>query len=257
MIILVLLLTVLPVMPASAMLSNYEKEAKIKRVTTQTIVKKIKGGCIGENTDTLLETAKKNDPKNYALQAYIIGKTAHTMSQYKYYSPGETFNEFTRIACRACSAHDEEGQQVAEVMKAYWREKKDPVTYSIANKYHHALRFLIMVKEPLYPSQITAACIAHDARSLQLLLQAGCPPHDNNKKACEQPLVYAAEHAAEKADFTLLKSLIDHDNLKATFKQGEKDVTLAEYFQHRWSHMLERNTREAKVCKFIIDLLTN
>lgn len=252
MILLILLLTSILITPAFGMHNNYQKEVKINRVTTQTILKKIKGGCIGENTITLLELAEKKDPTNRALQAYIVGKTAYKMMQYAY-----TFDEFRRIECQACRAHDDEGQQVTEVMKTYWQQKKDPITNSIASKYYQALGFLLMMREPLYPSQLSAACINHDLHSLQLLLQAGCPTHNNNKAVDEQPLVYAAERAAATDDFTLLKSLIRHVPLNATFKHGDKEVTVAEYFQKRWQDILCEHSEKANVCKYIVDLLTN
>lgn len=233
MIIFALLLTVVLSMPAMEM-HNYQKEAAAKRATTQTILKKIRGGCVGENMTTLLDTVEKKDPKNWALQAYIVGKTAHIMETYPYYPPGETLSKFQYIACRANFPHDKEGQQVAEVMRAYWREKVDPITNSITSKYHRALRFLLTMKEPLYSSHAAVACSKGDTESLQLLLAAGCPTHNNGKEIYDQPLVHAAKHAEETDDFRLLTMLIPHENLKATFNYGLQDVTVADYLKKEW-----------------------
>lgn len=179
------------------------------------------------------------------------------MARYKYYSHDDTYKLLVSIATQAHVANNREGQHVTEVMKAYWQQKKDPITHSIASKYYDALSFLIKVGEPLYSSQLIAACINKDLIALNMLIQAGCPTHNNNKGVDEQPLVYAVESAAGIEDFTLLKSLIAHVPLNATFKQGDKEVSVAEYFKKRWQDILCEHSEKATVCKYIVDLLTN
>lgn len=242
MLISVLLLTILPVVPAFAMRNNYQKEAKAKRITTQIILKKIRGGCVGENTETLLDTAEKNDPTNYALQAYIVGKTWHTLRQYKYYSHGQVIDMFKKIARSSCQTHDEEGQQMAEVMECYFRscshdktsgdkllcywEGNNPIEMAVSMKYAGAVSFLISMHEPLLPSQIITACQKQDIKSLQLLLDAGCPTHNNNKGIEDQPLT----HALKLKNDRCARMLTPFVNLSATFKSGSREVTIPEYF---------------------------
>jgi hypothetical protein len=232
---------------ADGMGHNYQKEAKIKKVTTQTIVKKIRTGCLGENTTTLLETIHKKDPTNHALQAYIVGKTWHIMRQYKHYSYGQTIDEFKRIARKACQTHDKEGQEVAEVMECYFRscnqdkssggkllcywEGNNPIEMAVSMKYAAAVSFLISMQEPLLPSQIATACKKEDLTSLQLLLAAGCPTYNNNKGIEEQPLT----HALKIKNDQYMKMLIPHVNLNATFKGDSREVTIPDYFSSHQS----------------------
>ncbi len=232
---------------APGMGRNYQEEAKIKKVTTQTVLKKIRQGCVGENTNTLLEAVQKKDPSNHALQAYVVGKTWHTMRQYKHYSYGQTIDEFKRIARRACQTHDETGQEVAEVMECYFRscnhgkssgEKlfqywsgNNPTEIAVSLKYRAAVSFLISMQEPLHPSHISTACQKEDIKILQLLINAGCPTHNNNKGIEEQPVT----HALKIKDEQYMKMLIPHVNLNATFKGDSREVTIPDYFSSHQS----------------------
>ena len=181
-----------------------------------------------KDTWQILEFVNQNAPQNYALKAYVLGKTWGTLPYNDRYE--KITAQFDSNFASAKEAQDQTAKEVCQIMLVHFQDNSNPVELAARANRTKALSFFVACKEPLEAIHLFLAVLEEHKESFDILLEAGCPTQDN--KRFIEPLVQALKDRQEE----FVKKLMTCVDLTVPYQYDyPKKATIKEYFEKEYN----------------------